>query len=276
MHIKVLYNLVRKVIAFVIATLMLCSACEFKLKLSPGDDQEGPLRVQRYDRLESRYLTTGDFAALQQMNTEFPIETRTLIEKVLQVGQVDDPEISSKFLHFFQDSTLQSLISDVESEYANVDDINNQLNNSFKKLQDWIPQLERPAVFTQIGSLDQSIVIGDKLIIIYLDKYMGENYPLYKRYYTYQQRSSMTRDYIVPDALCFYLLSVFPMSDMESRKQLERDLHVGKVMWTVNQAMGRHVFVSDYVKVVNRFMRRHKDITVAQLLAKDYSSKMIP
>lgn len=40
------------------------------------------MKVERYDRLESRYVITGDFSALQQMNTEYPIETRTLVEDV--------------------------------------------------------------------------------------------------------------------------------------------------------------------------------------------------
>ena len=51
---------------------MLCSACEFKFK--PNEEADAvPLTVQRYDRLQSRYLTTGDFSALQQMNTDYPI-----------------------------------------------------------------------------------------------------------------------------------------------------------------------------------------------------------
>ena len=84
-------------------TLLLCSACELKFK--PNEEAEAAvLSVQRYDRLESRYLTTGDFSALQQMNTDYPIETRTLIEKMLQLGTITDANISNRFLMFYQDS----------------------------------------------------------------------------------------------------------------------------------------------------------------------------
>ena len=39
--------------------LLICSACEFKFK--PNEEMDtAVLSVQRYDRLESRYLTTGD------------------------------------------------------------------------------------------------------------------------------------------------------------------------------------------------------------------------
>ncbi|EKC48239.1 lipoprotein, GldB family, partial [human gut metagenome] len=49
------------------------------------------------------------------MNTDYPIETRTLIEKMLQLGTITDANISNRFLMFYQDSTLQSLIADVEA-----------------------------------------------------------------------------------------------------------------------------------------------------------------
>ena len=37
---------------------------------------------------------------------------------------------TSKFLNFYQDTVLQSLINEVEQQYANVDDINASLQNS--------------------------------------------------------------------------------------------------------------------------------------------------
>ena len=44
-----------------------------------------------HDILEYRYLTTGDFSALQSMNTEYPIETRTLIEDVIKSRRRNGP-----------------------------------------------------------------------------------------------------------------------------------------------------------------------------------------
>lgn len=246
-------------------TLLLCSACELKFK--PNEEAEAAvLSVQRYDRLESRYLTTGDFSALQQMNTDYPIETRTLIEKMLQLGTITDTGISNRFLMFFQDSTLQALIADAEAEYANMDDINKQLKESFERLACWLPDLQRPVFYAQIGALDQSIVIGEHSVGISLDKYMGENYPLYKKFYSSQQRSTMNRNYIVPDCLTFYLLSIYTMDNFDSRPQLDRDLHMGKIMWTVNKAMGREIFRTRYVKTINDYIKRNPKVTVKQLL----------
>lgn len=243
----------------------LLSACELRLK--PFEEEsEHRMEVFRYDRLESQYLTTGDFSALQQMSTEYPMETRTLIEDILHIGEVNDPQINKKFLTFFQDSTLQMIVSDAESQYANMDDINQQLNKAFFNLKGRLPDMPLPQVYAQIGALDQSIVIGNQSIGISLDKYLGEDYPLYKKFYSASQLKAMSRSYIVPDCLSFYLLSLYPMPDFEQRSQIDRDLHIGKIMWVCNQALECKFFRSKYINMVDNYMKRNKNLTLDSLL----------
>lgn len=268
-------KVIKKIYFILLIVLVLFSSCEWKLKSNEDDYDASAMKVERYDRLESRYVITGDFSALQQMNTEYPIETRTLVEKMLHIGEVSDHDISERFLRFFQDSTLQTLVSDVESEYASMDDINQGLRTAFGNLKEWVPEMPLPRVYAQIGALDQSIVVGDRIIGISLDKYMGAKYPIYQKFgYSNEQLESMGRNYIVPDCISFYLLSLYPMDNYDSRTQLEKDLHMGKVMWVVNKAMGDNIFDTDYTRMVAHYMHRHPKVTVSQLLATDDYSKM--
>lgn len=264
-----------KAISILITVLTLFVACDIKLKPFEDEGSEHRIEVCRYDRLESQYLTTGDFSALQQMNMDYPIETRTLLEDVLRIGEVNDPQISHKFLAFFQDSILQTLVSDAESQYANMDDINDQLNSAFEKLKKHIPEMPIPVVYAQISALDQSIVIGNHTIGISLDKYLGKDYPLYKKYYLPSQRESMSREYIVPECLSFYLLSLYPMHDFEYKSQLERDLHIGKIMWVCNVALEKKFFKSRYVSAVNKYMNKEKNMDIEKLLKNNDYTKLI-
>ena len=251
--------------------LVVCAACDFKWGAS--EENSGNLvEIQRYDRIESRYLTTGDFSSLQQMSTDYPVETRMLIEDVLQLGQVDDQDINSKLLLFYRDSTLQTIIRDAEEQYASVDDLNEGFSRAFTNLRTWLPELQVPVVYAQISALDQSIVVGDGLLAISLDKYLGEDYPLYMKFYTDEQRATMTRDYIIPDALCFYLLSKYHLSNFDMRPQIDRDMHVGKIQWLVNKAVERNHFNTDYVKAIDDYMVKDPSLTIADLMnISDYS-----
>ena len=259
-------NFIISVCILVISCLL--ASCDFKLK--PFDEEEVDtlkIAIMRYDRMESLYLTTGDFSALQQMSTEFPNETRTLIEKVLGLGSVDEPDINNKLLRFFQDSTLQTIISDAEVQYANMEDLNKQLTDAFHKLKTWCPNIKVPLAYAQISSLDQSIVVGDESVGICLDKYLGADYPLYKKYYDEEQRKTMTREYIVPDFLGFYLLSIYPLHNFRDATPTELDLHLGKIQWVVNKTMGQRFFKTRFINIVDKYMQSHPGEKIEDLLS---------
>ena len=124
----------RSLYSILLLVLIACIGCQWKLQPTVEKSDSDEVELARFDRAERLFLTTGDFAALQQMKTVYPIETRTLIEDVLQLGRVDEAGISTRFLYFFQDSTLQTLLRDVEEQYHDVHDLNADLNKSFKRL----------------------------------------------------------------------------------------------------------------------------------------------
>ncbi len=266
-----------KILSFI---LMLYSfmfvGCEIKMWHNMGGEHGECIKVQRYDRLESRYLTTGDYSALQQMNTDYPTETRTLIEKVLQLGTIEDSEIHHRFLHYYQDTTLQRLVTDVEAEFNNINDVNEQFTNAFNRLSKWFPNLPQPKIYTQISSFDQSIIVGNGTIGVSLDKYMGEDYVLYKRFYSPEQTKTMHRGYIVPDALSFYLLSHYTLDRHDTRSQMENDLHMAKIWWVVNKATAKQNYRSKFVGYVENYMRAHPDIGYEELMSGDNYKAMMP
>ena len=267
LRLNLFLQLVRKFSIIIILSTLFISSCDLRPKLFKEEESEPRIEVQRYDRLESNYLTTGDFSALQQMQTNYPMETRTLIENVLKIGSVNDSETNKKLLSYFQDSTLQIIIGDAEATYANIDDINRDLKLGMENLCKMIPDLEIPKFYASIGSLDHSIVVSDNSVGIFLDKYLGQNYPLYKKFgYTDQQLTTMNRDHIVPDCLSFYLISLYPMEDFENATQEERDKYMGKIMWICNSALNRKFFRTAFVDMVERYMHKHPNVTVVDLL----------
>ena len=85
-----LISQVRRIYFALLACMLLCIGCEWHLR--PKDVQSSEdVEVERYDRIQALYLTTGDRSALQQLNTRYPEQTRLLLEDVLNIGVVNDP-----------------------------------------------------------------------------------------------------------------------------------------------------------------------------------------
>ena len=78
--------------------LMVCLGCQWHMQPSNEENQTDEVVIERFDRVEIPYLTMADFASLHQMRTDYPVQTRTLIENVLRLGPVNDPDINSRLL----------------------------------------------------------------------------------------------------------------------------------------------------------------------------------
>ncbi len=254
----------RKIYGFLFMLMMFCVGCQWQLRPNDSDDHE--VSVQRYDRIETLYLTTGDYSAMQQLNATYPNQTRMLLEDVLQLGRVNDQDINSKFLYFFQDSTLQTMLSDVQREFADIDDISKELNSAFQRLREELPGIVVPEVYTQVSSFDQSIVVGNNTLGISLDKYLGADYPFYLEHYTEEQRRMMDRSMIVPDCLGFYILSLYPLPADQLSSKKARDHHMGKIQWIVNKVTERSIFNNVHVNDITDYMKKHSSVTAEQLL----------
>ena len=245
-----------------------CTSCEMRLKPFSEDGAGEGSALLRYDRVESRFLTTGDFSALQQMNTHYAQPTRLLIEDLLQLGTVDDPETRSRLLAFYQDTLLQTVIEDTEAIYAETEDIAAELDKAFKRMERLLPDMPKPTVYTQIGAMRQSIIVSDSLIGISLEKYLGSDYPLYHNYFDENQRQSMTREYIVPDCLVFYLVSRYSLADFEHRSAEEREQHIGRIMHVANLMMGNRFFQTLNVEVAEKALK-NSNVSLKDFLEMD-------
>ena len=170
-------------------------------------DEKAPseVHIDRFDRVLDEYVSLGSYSALHRMNMQYSAETKLLIEDVLKLGRVHEPDAEQRLRRYYLDSTVQILLDEVHRQYADLSDIESDFGKAFHALKEKYPQFRVPHIYTQVSCLNQSIVVGDTLIGISLDKYLGADFPIYKEYYTEEQRSQMTREAIVNDALNAYL-----------------------------------------------------------------------
>lgn len=186
---------------FILLSVIVFSACHSDER--KDDFSFTGIKIARYDRLQYEATVQNSFFSLQRMNTEFAQETRLLVEDVLDLGAVNMPDINERLCAYFSDTILVHLMEDVEANFKNMDRFEKKLALGFRHLKREIPELPVPRIYTQISALNQSVVVGDSVLGISLDKYMGAEYPLYKRYYYANQRRSMSPEYIVPDCFTF-------------------------------------------------------------------------
>lgn len=220
-------------ILLVLLCLLFASCRMEKSRLVADPMEKEGISVVRYDKLLDEYVRFNSFSALQKMNLKYTLPTKLLIEDVLVIGQVSDDHIFQRLKTFYSDTTLIRLIEDVEERYPELKSVEKDLTKGFGRLQKEVPDIMIPMIYTQISAFNESIVLSDSVLGISLDKYMGEDYPLYKRFYYSYQRRTMRPDRIVPDCLVFYLMSQYPFPMDYSRTLLDVIMHFGKINYVV-------------------------------------------
>ena len=199
----------------VLLLLLLLGAGWWSWKAVDAKEQEPEVRISRYDRVLDEYVSLGSYTALHRMNTQYPAETKLLIEDVLRLGHVDEPHIEQRLRHLYLDSTMQVLLDEVHRQYADLSDVEEDFRRAFDRLREEYPDFPVPHVYTQIACFGPSVVVRDTLIGICLDKYLGSDFSLYQHTFTEEQRARMNRKDIVPDAIRLYLQSNMGMTSDE-------------------------------------------------------------
>ena len=246
---------------------LVLAGCSFGDGTPISSLEDSSMPIRRYDLLQVRYLTTGDYSALQKMRTTYIVETRALVESLLKIGVLGESGMNERILEYYEDSTLSAAIEDVNKTFANMDKENEQLRICLNRMQRLLPEVELPDVYTQIGDFEQSIVVCGHRVGISLEKYLGTDYPVYKRFFDEQQRKQMTREYMIPECMSIYLLSQFPFGDdFQNTSQAKRDFHLQCVWYVVNKLLGEDFFGSSEISKVDAFMQLHKDMSLSELL----------
>lgn len=162
------------------------------------------IKIVRFDKVVDDFVRTGNVSFSQRLSTDYPTETRILVENMLHLGSVADVHIYDDLRVYFSDSNLVRLSADVRNRFASMARYEEQLNKAYRRLKKELPELEKPYVYTQVSAFNQSIVVNDTVVGISLDKYMGCDYPLYAKSYTPVQRATMHPDVLY--RTCFHFI----------------------------------------------------------------------
>lgn len=235
------------------------ASCQFDSTLLRGHDKPS-LKIVRYDRLVDDYVNTGSVALWQRMNTEHPRATRALIEDVLRLGPADGLGIEDSLRAYYKDSTLTTLRLDAAQKFEDLSSYEAQLARAFARLSEADSSFVTPVVYTQISALNQSVVVGDSLLGISLDKYMGTNYPLYKTCFYENQRVTMEPSRLVRDCLMFYLTQQNQLLQRGVKPSIGRWLvHQGKIAWVVAQVLDcKLIDVAAVQSATKRWYEKHE------------------
>lgn len=153
---------------------------------------------------------------------------------VTGIGDVNDPSYGDLLVRFCTDKQNNDIYALTMKVYPDVKRIEKDLENAFRHYLHYFPDKKVPAIFTCITGFNTSVITGDSVLGIGLDRYLGADCKYYPMLGIYKYISArMTPEYLVPDCIYGWGSSEWDYRNMKypDYNLLSEMVHEGKLKY---------------------------------------------
>lgn len=157
-----------------------------------------------------------------------------LFSNVVNTGDINDPAFGDFMVRFCTDRQNNEVYAYAMKVFPDMKPYEDKLKNAFAHYIHYFPERKVPAVYSCITGFNYSIIAGDSVLGISLDRYLGANCEYYPRLGIYSYLSArMTPDNVVPDCMYGWGASewVFDSARYANDNVLARIIHSGKLKY---------------------------------------------
>lgn len=226
----------RSIFFLLVINLFVLTSCIGQNTKVTAVKADSPVTITRFDREIHELVEKDDSLLFRQITERYPEMFDVFGKGVLNMQSVDRPGFLEKLVNYFSEPTLWSLYNQSLEKYKDVSEIEYRLADAFAFVQTNFPAIRIPSVYMHVSGLNQTILVGEQVLSVSIDKYMGEDYPFYEDFFYEYERRLMTEKYIVPDCLAGLLLSEYPFEGNEN-VLLDRMIQEGKIKYLLEKAL---------------------------------------
>jgi hypothetical protein len=204
------------------------------------------LKFQRFDRDFFSIDSNNVEAGLDVLFNKYPLLTRIFLQNILGLDSAAVVPGVKRFINM-----SGGLYDTVNTVFKNTNDIESDLEKSFKYVKYYFPDYNIPVVNTIAGPVDalaQSDTgptpdfLAPGILGISLQFYLGKNFSVYNDPFfienvvpTYRSRR-FTKEYIAADAMQLVVNDIFPYKS-GSRPLIEQIVEKGKRWWLLDKIL---------------------------------------
>lgn len=120
-------------------------------------------------RLEDEFFKAEKAADYLYLLEQYPEFT----DEYLQADLYPDlTSLSEELVQVHQDSALRVLYDSVALEFADISEIEQELEQAFKYIKHYFPEFQVPKVYTFVSGFNSDLIVTEELIVIGLDYYL--------------------------------------------------------------------------------------------------------
>jgi hypothetical protein len=151
----------------------------------------------------------------------------------ITLDQNDESTFFSSLKEYFSNQMLLKIYQDALKAYQDTTPYEDGLNAVSAIVEDQFAGKSLPRFAMHVSGFRENVIIVDNLISISIDKYLGDDYPLYANFFQPYERSRMRPEYVVRDYLKAWLMSDILKAGSDAQNLLTAMVNEGKVLYAL-------------------------------------------
>jgi len=189
------------------------------------------VEIKRFDRALFAVNPDHIEESIPQLANEYGSFFNLFGEGIIHIGKVEDAEFASYLESFITDKMVTETYKKVQKVYPNLDNLNAEFTDAFKRYHYYFPNRSIPKVYSFISGFNQSTVLADGLLGIGLDRYLGSDYINYPRLGIPKYSiNDMKPSKITSDCMRAWAIGEFPFNDSIDNL-VNNIIYEGKLMY---------------------------------------------
>ncbi len=166
----------------------------------------------------------------------------------------------------------QEVLDTISVIFKDLDKIDVEIENSFKHLKYYFPNVEIPDIYYHISGFNQSVALDSSWISVSIEKYLGKDCVFYEWLGTpVYLRKGMIPEKIAPDIIKAYAMSTYPFNS-ESDNLVNQMVYNGKILFFIKKMIPNISLnlLFDYTEDEVKWTRKHESKAWASLVEKKH------
>jgi len=157
-----------------------------------------------------------------------------LFSFVINAGDISDPSFGDNLTGFCTDKLNYEVYEAVMKQYPDIKSIEEDMEDAFRHYLWYFPGKKIPALFTCTTGFNNSLIVGDSVLGISLDRYLGRDSKYYPRLEIYKYMAARMNSWnIVPDCIYGWRSTEWDFETLKytADNLLSEMLHEGKLRY---------------------------------------------
>lgn len=226
-----------KRILFFISLFLLCG-CGNKYQYIPRDIEQVEVEIVRFDSAQLAVRPDSTKQDIEQLYTDYEVFMPIFVEGILGLPTEDTAYLCEMYAQFLTDTIMGFAQTNAKAQvmFANMDSLQQALNNGFSRLHYLYPEWELPTLYLFVSGFNSSVMYYEDIMGVGVDMYLGSEYLYYNQVVYDYQKQTMRKACIACDVMRTYLAYNIPYKSKYNRL-LEQMIFRGKQLFLLSQLL---------------------------------------